>query len=80
MTLMNAPKVVRCQSSLINRANCGGTKKGGLAPRIGNFLSSNVGLRGARNTQWVGGLAPICNPLVSRHATQRYGYRATLGM
>ena len=80
MPLMNAPKVVRCQSSLINRANCGGVKKGGLSPSIGNFLSSNVNLRGARNTQWVGGRPPVCNPLLARTPTQKYGYKATLGM
>jgi len=77
---MNGPKSVRCQSSLVNRTNnCGGVKKGGLAPSIGNFLSSNPQLRGARNTQWVGGLPPICNPRAAGHPTQRIGYRATLG-
>ncbi len=81
MVLMNAPRTVTCQSSVINRTNtCGGIKKGGLAPSTGIFLSSNPGLRGARNTQWVGGRAPVCNPLYSKHPTQRYGYRATLGM
>ena len=77
---MNGPKVVRSQASVMNRANCGGVKKGGLAPSIGFYMTSNVGLRGARNTQWIGGRAPFCNPLLSRHPTQRYGYRATLGM
>ena len=80
MVLMNGPKAVRNQSSLINRTNCGGVKKNGLAPRVGHYVSSNVGLRGAKNTQWVRGLAPVCNPLFSRHPTQRYGYMATLGM
>lgn len=80
MVLMNGPKVVRNQSSLINRANCGGVKKAGLSPTIGNFLSSNPNLVGAVNTQWIGGIPPRCNPLFGRHPTQRYGYRATLGM
>lgn len=78
---MNGPKAVRNQASLINRANCGGVKKAGLSPSVGHFLTSNVSLIGARNTQWVRGRPPVCNPLFAgRHPTQRYGYRATLGM
>ena len=77
---MSGAKAARNQASIINRANCGGVKKGGLSPSVGNFLSSNVNLIGARNTQWVGGKPPTCNPLVARHPTQRYGYKATLGM
>jgi hypothetical protein len=80
MVLMNASKMARCQSSIINRENCGGVKKGGLSPSIGTFLSSNPNLIGSRNTQWVGGKRPVCNPLFAQFPTQKYGYRATLGM
>lgn len=53
MVLMNAAKSARNQASLINRTNtCGGSKKGGLAPRIGFYLSSNPNLIGATNTQY----------------------------
>jgi hypothetical protein len=53
MVLSNGPRVVRNQSSLVNRTNvCGGSKKGGLAPTIGTFLSSNPNLIGATNTQY----------------------------
>ena len=53
MTLMNGPRVVRNQSSLVNRTNvCGGNKKGGLRPSVGNFLSSNPQYIGATNTQF----------------------------
>jgi len=53
MVLSNGPRVVRNQSSLVNRTNvCGGQKKGGLAPTIGTFLSSNPNLIGATNTQY----------------------------
>ena len=51
---MNAAKSARNQASLVNRTNtCGGTaKKGGLAPTVGLFLSSNPNLIGATNTQY----------------------------
>lgn len=53
MVLMNSAKAARNQASLINRTNtCGGNKKGGLAPRIGFYLSSNPNLIGATNTQY----------------------------
>ena len=80
MVLMSGAKMARNQASIINRETCGGNKKGGLSPSIGNFLSSNPSLIGSRNTQWSGGLRPVCNPVPARHPTQRYGYRATLGM
>ena len=80
MVLMNGPKAVRNQASVINRVNCGGVKKGGLSPSVGHFISSNPSLIGAENTQWIGGRRPVCNPLFAMHPTQRYGYKATLGM
>ena len=53
MVLSNAPKVVRNISSLINRTNvCGGQKKGGLAPSVGAYVSSNPNMIGATNTQY----------------------------
>ena len=53
MVLSNGPKVVRNQASLVNRTNiCGGQKKAGLAPTVGNFISSNPNLIGATNTQY----------------------------
>lgn len=75
MVLMNAGRSARNQSSIINRTNvCGGVKKGGLAPTIGNFLSSNPNLIGATNTMF--GLT--CKPNTTIQ-TQSYGYRATIG-
>lgn len=54
MVLMNASKAARNQASIVNRTNvCGGTaKKGGLAPTVGVFMSSNPNLIGATNTQY----------------------------
>ena len=51
MVLSNGPKVVRNISSLINRPTCGGNSKGGLAPTIGRFISSNPNGIGETNTQ-----------------------------
>ena len=60
MVLSNGPRVVRNQASLVNRTNvCGGIKKGGLAPTVGWYLSSNPNLIGATNTQF--GLACVGN-------------------
>lgn len=53
MVLSNGPKVVRNISSLVNRTNiCGGSKKGGLAPSVGAYVSSNPNMIGATNTQY----------------------------
>lgn len=52
MVLSNGPKVVRNISSLINRPSCGGSKKGGLAPSVGAYVSSNPNMIGATNTQY----------------------------
>ena len=59
MVLMNASKAARNAASLINRPNCGGNKKAGLAPTVGWYLSSNPNLIGAVNTQY--GLVCIGN-------------------
>lgn len=72
---MNAGRSARNAASICNRTNvCGGMKKGGLAPTIGTFISSNPNLIGATNTQY--GL--VCRPNLTIQ-TQSYGYRATIG-
>lgn len=73
MVLMNAGKSARNQASIVNRATCGGNKKGGLGPRVGWFLTSNVHLTGAPNVTM-----RVCRPN-STVQTQRTGYNATLG-
>ncbi len=74
MVLMNGSKAARNQQSIINRWNCGGTKKCGLTPRIGWQMQSNPTMRGATNTQF--GLICIPNRTVQ---TQKYGYHAVHG-
>ncbi len=76
MVYMSGSRSARNQSSIVNRTNtCGGSaKKGGLAPTVGLFLSSNPNLIGATNTQF--GLRCIPNTTIQ---TQSYGYRATIG-
>ena len=71
---MSAGKSARNQASIVNRTNtCGGMKKAGLAPRVGWYLSSNVGLMGAPQT------IPLkCVPNTTVQ-TQKTGYRATHG-
>jgi len=74
MVLSNGSKSARNQQSICNRQNvCGGVKKSGIAPRVGWFMSSNPGLRGAQQS-----VPLVC--LVSRTVqTQKYGYSATHG-
>ena len=75
MVYMSGSKASRNQASIVNRTNiCGGSKKGGLAPSVGWYLSSNPNLIGATNTQF--GLRCIPNRTIQ---TQSYGYRATIG-
>ncbi len=72
---MSGSKASRNAASIVNRTNtCGGNKKGGLAPSVGWYLSSNPNLIGATNTQF--GLMCIPNRTIQ---TQSYGYRATHG-
>jgi hypothetical protein len=53
MVYMSGSKSARNAASIVNRTNvCGGNKKGGLAPTIGAFISSNPNLIGATNTQY----------------------------
>jgi hypothetical protein len=51
---MSGSRSARNQASIVNRTNTcgGGAKKGGLAPSVGLFLSSNPNLIGATNTQF----------------------------
>ena len=71
---MNAGRSARNAASIVNRTNVcgGGSKKGGLAPSVGWYLSSNPNLIGGTNTQF--GLVCIPNRTIQ---TQQYGYRAT---
>ena len=71
---MSGSKMSRNAASIVNRANCGGNKKSGLAPSIGWFMSSNPNMIRATNTQF--GLKCIPNTTVQ---TQKYGYHATHG-
>jgi len=75
MVYFSGSKAARNAASICNRTNvCGGNKKGGLAPSVGWYLSSNPNLIGATNTQY--GL--VCRPNYTIQ-TQSYGYRATHG-
>ncbi len=52
MVYMSGSRNARNADSICNRTNnCGGTKKCGLVPRTGTFLSSNPNMIGATNTQ-----------------------------
>ena len=76
MVYMSGSRMSRNAASICNRTNtCGGSaKKGGLAPSIGHFITSNPNMIGATNTQY--GLMCIPNRTIQ---TQSYGYRATHG-
>jgi len=76
MVLMSASKSARNAASICNRTNTcgGGSKKSGLAPRVGFYLSS---MRGQlyRAPQSV---PRVCCPNYTVQ-TQKYGYSATHG-
>ena len=74
MVYMSGSKMSRNIASIVNRPSCGGNSKGGLAPTIGHFMTSNPNMIGATNTQF--GLMCIPNRTIQ---TQSYGYRATHG-
>lgn len=76
MVYMSGGKMARNAASITNKPTCGGNKKGGLSPSVGYFLSSNVNMTRAINTQWVGGMPPMCIPSQTIQ-TQKYGYHAT---
>jgi hypothetical protein len=71
---MSGSKASRNAASIVNRTNVcgGGSKKGGLAPSVGWYLSSNPNFIGATNTQY----GITCRPNLTIQ-TQQYGYRAT---
>jgi len=52
MVYMSGGRMARNAASIVNRFTCGGPKKAGLAPSVGNFISSNPSLIGAVNTQY----------------------------
>ena len=53
MVYMSGSRSARNAASICNRTNvCGGSKKAGLAPTIGAFISSNPNLIRAVNTQY----------------------------
>jgi len=54
MVYMSGSKSARNAASICNRTNTcgGGSKKGGLAPTIGAFVSSNPNLIRGTNTQY----------------------------
>ncbi len=53
MVYMSGGRSARNAASICNRTNtCGGNKKGGLAPTIGAFVSSNPNLIRGTNTQY----------------------------
>jgi hypothetical protein len=70
---MSGSKNSRHAASIVNRPNCGGNKKAGIASRIGFFMQSNPTLRRAPQS-----LPLICIPNYTVQ-TQKYGYRATIG-
>ena len=71
---MSGGKSARYQNSIVNRTNtCGGSKKGGIAPRVGWYLTSNVNLTRAPQS-----LPLFCVPNTTIQ-TQKYGYHATHG-
>lgn len=75
MVYYSGSKAARNATSIANRTNTcgGGAKKGGLAPSVGWYMTSNPSMIGATNTQF--GLVCMPNRTVQ---TQSYGYRATI--
>lgn len=74
MVYMSGSKAARNVQSIVNRGNtCGGSKKAGLAPSVGWFMSSNPMLIGAPHT-----IPRFCIPSRTIQ-TQKYGYKATIG-
>jgi hypothetical protein len=76
MVYMSGGRMARNAASIVNKPTCGGNKKGGLAPSVGLFISSNPSLIGGINTQWRNGLPPVCVPSQTIQ-TQLYGIHAT---
>ena len=70
---MSGGKMARHAASITNLPNGGGNKKGGLAPSIGNFISSNPNLIGATNTQF--GVSAVGNFTSPAQSTYRRAVR-----
>ena len=71
---MSAGRMSRNSASIVNRTNtCGGSKKAGIAPRVGWCLTSNTMLVGAPQS-----VPLFCIPNRTVQ-TQQTGYRATIG-
>jgi len=51
MVYFSGSKMARNAASITNRPTCGGSKKAGLAPTVGVFMSSNPNLIRATHTQ-----------------------------
>lgn len=74
MVYYSGSKSARNAASIVNRQNvCGGSKKAGLAPRVGWYLTNNTMLIGAPQS-----VPRVCVPNFTIQ-TQKYGYRATIG-
>lgn len=73
MVYMSGSRMSRNSASIINRANCGGNKKAGTAPRVGWYLTNNTMLVGAPQS-----VPLFCIPNRTVQ-TQQTGYRATIG-
>jgi hypothetical protein len=79
MVLMSAGKAARNQASIVNRPTCGGMKKGGLPPTVGNTYSMrpSLNLRCAPQLSFCPkGEEVPCFPISRTIQTQRYGYHA----
>jgi len=74
MVYYSGSKAARNAASICNRTNvCGGSKKAGIAPRIGFFMQSNPSLiRAPQN------IPKVCIPNTTIQV-QSYGYHATHG-
>ena len=70
---MSGGKMARNSASIVNRPTCGGSKKAGIAPRVGWYLTNNPMLIGAPQS-----VPRVCVPNMTIQ-TQKYGYRATIG-
>jgi hypothetical protein len=81
MVYMSGSRNARNAASIINRPNCGGTKKAGTAPRVGWYLTNNAMLIGAPQSvpQYSFCISSPNWPISTTTQTQKYGYRATIG-
>lgn len=80
--VLSSSKFASHTASITNRPTCGGgSKKSGLAPRVGWYLTSNVNLRRASQStpQFSFCVSTPTWPISTTIQTQSYGYRATHG-